>query len=201
MAIITMPDNNFRDAQWSLEIPQQVNRSAWTGRRTTMRLPGASRWHVSATHRPIIGEAAFRPWKAFLTNLRGTENSFQMIAVEKSQRTGSNPTVSGSPAVGAISMTLNGLTVSTTNLTAGHMMTVVFVSGKSQLVVLTADLVANGSGVGTANFLPELREAGASATIEAALPYANVILDDPTTSYSVQPGQIYSIGLTATELL
>jgi hypothetical protein len=66
---------------------------------------------------------------------------------------------------------------------------------------LTADLVANGSGVGTANFLPELRESGASATIEAALPYANVILDDPTTSYSVQPGQIYSIGLTATELL
>lgn len=91
MAIVALPDNEFRTIEWSLDTPTQINRSEWSGARRVWGLPGRPRWTFSAEHVPIIGEAAFRPWRGFLAALRGPVNVFRMIAVEAPQHALTNP--------------------------------------------------------------------------------------------------------------
>ena len=199
MTIIAMPDDAFRDAAWTLVQPAQVNVSEFTGRRQVMTLPGAARWTVQANHVPIIGAAAFKPWRSFLTKLRGQANTFRMLAGEEDQRSGSNPTASAA-AAGATSLTLNGLPISSTELEEGDSLTVRLAAGGEQLVTLSADLVTNGSGVGVASFQPLLRDAvTAGAEIETVRPWCLMALDDAASGWSVGTGQIYAIQITAAE--
>lgn len=86
MAIISLPAGaRFRNADWRLTIPQQVNRSAWTGKRQLVGLPGGARWRVTAEVVPIIRERNIEPWRAFFAKLNGSENMFRMPATEGPQ--------------------------------------------------------------------------------------------------------------------
>ncbi len=188
MAIIPLPDNDFRSIDWRLEIPQQINRSTFTGRRKVVGLPGAARWRFSANHVPFVSEADLRPWRAFFAQLDGVANSFRMIAAERAQRTGSNPVAAAGASAGAVQITLSGLPASATALPAGAMMTLPLTGGDEQLVILTAALTANGSGQAVASFRPELRGAvAASAIVETILPWALVTLDEPVTGWTSDP--------------
>jgi hypothetical protein len=93
MAVITLPDNNFRSAQWTLVQPTQVNRSEFTGARQVMQLPGASYWRASVEHVPIKGEANVRAWRSFFARLQGQVNTFRLIASEGAQYSGANPRI------------------------------------------------------------------------------------------------------------
>lgn len=101
---------------------------------------------------------------------------------------------------GVTSLDLEALPASQTALSAGSFVTVPLVNGGEQMVVLTADLVADSGGLGTMTFLPALRfPAVAGAPVETKNPYCIVALDSPEVSYSVDPGALYTFGLSATE--
>lgn len=178
MAELTIPDTDFED-DLSIDLDQnyQVNRSAWTGRRRGTALPGAQRWFVSAT-RVFSTEDEERPWRAFLLGLKGPINKFRW-PIACSQRVGSNPVVGSSPGNG-FTLPLSGLPASVTVLEAGRFMTVPLPSGHHRAVMLTANLVSNGSGIGTATFVPNLNEVPTvGATVETIAPYIMAALIDP----------------------
>jgi hypothetical protein len=88
MANITVPAAlRVKRITWTHETPAQINRSAYTGKRSAV----ASPWHqirrAEVELVPSIGEANFRPIRAFLASLRGSLNTFQLPAVENAQHT------------------------------------------------------------------------------------------------------------------
>lgn len=176
MAEIAVPTTaRFVDVQWDLDQPAQVNRSAWTGRRKVMGLPGAAKWYFSGALEPISTEVDARPWRAFKISLRGPVNSFRM-PIACSQHAFDNPIVRTGPGDGN-TIPLEGLPPSTTMLVAGQFMTVPLPSGHKRLVCLIGNLTSNGLGQGTATFLPALNEVPTvGATVETIDPYALVAL-------------------------
>lgn len=187
MAEITMPPGDLEDVEIELDQNFQVNRSAWTGRRRVSGMPGAQKWYARATVPYIATEDDERPWRAFLLSLRGPVHWFR-FPVACSQRTGTNPQVrSGSTPFTTIP--LDGLPNSATVLKAGQFMTVPLPSGRHRLVMLTADLVTNSSGEGTATFVPELMEAPAeNATVETINPFLMAALMDSRQGWSLRSG-------------
>lgn len=115
MTILTLPDSRFRSVEPFLDRPAQVNRSAYTGARQVVGLPGGARWRFAAEHVPIIGEAAFRPWRAALAKLKGVENTFRMPAGEGAQRVGANPSMRQSRGYGLTNIA--GCSIGATSVT------------------------------------------------------------------------------------
>ncbi|BAK66894.1 hypothetical protein SLG_22190 [Sphingobium sp. SYK-6] len=187
MAEITMPAGDLEDVEIELDQNFQVNRSAWTGRRRVTGMPGVQKWYASATVPDIATEEDERPWRLFLLSLRGPLNWFR-FPVACSQRAGSNPTVraGGGPFT---SLPLEGLPNSATVLKGGQYMTVPLPSGRHRLVMLTADLVTNGSGQGTATFVPELTETPTTgAIVETINPFLMAALTDSRQGWKLSNG-------------
>ena len=200
MATIALPDSKFASAQWSLVVPQQINRSEWTGRRQVMVLPGAAYWKVTAAHVVVISEANMLAWRSFFAQLKGSANTFRLPAGEADQHTGSEAAIQASAIAGAVTVALTGLAASVTLLKAGHFATVKLSGGGEQLVQLIADLTSDGSGAASLSFFPPLRAATtAGATLGTKRPTALVALDASTTSFAVDRGQTYTFSLAATE--
>ena len=199
MAEISMPAGDLEDVEIELDQNFQVNRSAWTGRRRVSGMPGAQRWYASATVPGIATEDDERPWRAFLLSLRGPVNRFR-FPVACSQREGSNPTVRAG-ANPYTTLPLQGLPANATVLKAGHFLTVPLPSGHHRLVMLTADLVTNGSGQGTATFVPELMQTPAEGTtVETINPYLHAALINPRQGWKLSNG-VSAFTLDAEEAL
>lgn len=202
MAIITPPAPlPLRNVKWRAPFPSQVNRSGWTGRRKVIGLPGATVWTVSGEFVTIVSEVNAKQWRAFFMSLKGPLNSFPVRATETQQTSATNPTVrTGATSGGTVP--LQGLPGSATVLVAGDLMTVFLPSGHRRLVCLTAPLVTNGSGQGTATFEPALGEAPASgATVEIQHPYGLMALSSEPPGWDVAEGQTYSFAIDAEEAL
>lgn len=200
MAIIAIPDHHFRTVDWTLRQPTQVNRSEWTGRRQVMQMPGAALWLVQAEHVPIIGEDNIRPWRAFLAAMRGQVNVTRVKATGLDQRAGAEPVIVVG-AAGASTIGLAGMAPSAVLLPAGAMMTVIFTSGASQLVVLRSDLVADSDGNGIAQFDPMLRASAVGGVVETIRPWCQIALDTDTSTISIDRGWQYSVSLAGTEAI
>lgn len=170
MAEIVVPDpSELIVRRLALEVPTQVNRSAWTGGRKAVGLPGAQTWRAAAEISDLATEESERPWRAFLFALRGPQNWFRLPLPCNSVIV--DPTV-GSGTKTSRSIPVAEMPASATFLPAGSFLTITLPSGAYRPVCLTAALVANGSGVGTAYFEPELPEVPATgATIYAAAPF------------------------------
>lgn len=78
--LVPLPDLPalFASVEWTLVIPQQTNRSEFTGRLQVVGLPGAEHWRVKASVLPFANEAEQRAWRAFIVACRGVENTFHM---------------------------------------------------------------------------------------------------------------------------
>lgn len=156
--------------QIDLSSPAQVNRSTWTGRRKVIGLAGVETWRGAVSIPPIATEEQERQWRAFLFALGGPQNWFR-ARLPCNVHLGNRPTVA-SGASAAYSIPLTGMQPSTTILRAGQYMTVPLPSGHFRAVCLTANLVSNGSGNGTAVFRPALNEVPATgATVETLNPF------------------------------
>lgn len=169
MALKIMPPNAiFPRATWVPPAQNQVNRSGWTGAQKIVRLPGAGRWRVSASLMEITTEAAALPWYAFFTSLEGRAHSF-LMPWKRCQPVAADAIVgSAGAAAGAETALIAGMPASRTYLAAGRVLTFVLPSGVRQMVMLTQNLVANSSGVGTATFRAPLRQALAPGAIVLA---------------------------------
>lgn len=96
MPIVTFPTNaRVISRKWTLEVPQQINRSRFTGRRKVIGMPGTEKWLVQATVEPLATEAKARSWRAFTAALRGAENWFRFPALPSPQMSAgfANPVV------------------------------------------------------------------------------------------------------------
>ena len=188
MAEIIMPAGDLEDVEIELDQNFQVNRSAWTGRRRVSGMPGAQKWFASATVPGIATENEERPWRLFLLSLRGPIHWFR-FPVACSQREGTNPTVRTGPGP-LTTLPLEGLPVSASAiLKGGQFMTIPLPSGRHRLVMLTADLNSNGSGHGTATFVPELTETPTvGATVETIDPWLPAALMDGRQGWKLSNG-------------
>lgn len=196
MTIIAMPATvRIAQIEWTLDRPAQVNRSQWTGKEQVVTDPWHGRWSAEVTLATLIGQANILAWRAFLAKLRGQVNTFRLVAVEAAQNA-HTPTVQTTTAAGATALPLTGFpAVAATAMTAGQMFTV-----NDQLCILTADLVTNGAGQGTATFEAPLRAAAAATiAVQVQRPTCLVALRDSTTGWSVERGQLYGVKLSVEE--
>lgn len=187
MAEITVPDaDGLLTDELTLTAPSQVNRSGWTGARKVVGLPGIELWRGKVTIDILSTEETERPWRAFLFALRGPVNWFKLI-LPCNTHAGSRPTVAAG-ATNGYTLPLAGM-ASGTILKAGQFMTVPLPSGHKRAVVLTADLVSNGSGAGTATFEPALGEVPTlGATVETIDPYIPMAPVSSTQGLGVTDG-------------
>ena len=188
MSEITVPDvDGLILDGLTLTAPAQLNRSGWTGKRKVVGLPGIELWRGTATIDALATEEDERPWRAFLFALRGPANYFKWI-LPCNTHAGSKPVVGSAPGDG-YTLPLSGMATSQTILEAGQFMTVPLPSGYNRAVCLTADLVSNGSGVGTATFEPALGETPTvGATVETIDPYIRMSPVATTQGMSYQQG-------------
>jgi hypothetical protein len=202
MAIIVPPAPlPLRNVSWRAPFPAQVNRSGWTGRSKIVGLPGATVWTVSGSFVTIIGADRGKPWRGFFTALHGQLHKFRVRGGEDLQTTAANPTVRAGANDG-VTVPLAGLPANKTVLISGSLMTVPLPSGHERMVCLTADLVSNGLGQGTATFGPELGEVPATgAVVEIGRPWSLVRQTNKAPGWDVEPGQKYIFALDAEEAL
>lgn len=188
MAEITVPDaDGLLLDELMLSAPAQVNRSAWTGKRKVVGLPGIELWRGKATIDILATEEAERPWRAFLLALRGPVNWFRWL-LPCNTHAGAKPTVAAGAGNG-YTLPLTGMATSQTILKAGQFITVPLPSGYQRAVCLTVDLVSNSSGSGTATFEPALGETPATgATVETLAPYIRMALTSTVQGLSQSAG-------------
>ena len=169
------------------EEPAQINRSAWTGTRKVIGLPGAALWRGKIEVMNIATEAEERPWRGFKAKLRGVQNWFKLYLPCQSH-IGPAPVVGASPG-NAYTLPLTGMLANTTILWAGQHMTVPLPSGHKRAVRLEADLITNGSGAATAQFSPALNETPVvGAAVETANPYVLVTAASASNPFSTSGG-------------
>lgn len=114
MSVINLPDNQFASIDWTLVEPVQTNRSEFTSARQVLRLPGAAYWRARAEHVPIVGEANAMPWRAFLAQLQGATNRFDLPAGERAQTAFAFPVFGGSAGTNAAGVSIVGRTITKT---------------------------------------------------------------------------------------
>lgn len=188
MTLITVPDNsNLIIQSIDHDAPAQVNRSPWTGKRKVSGLPGGEIWYATATVEDIATEEEERQWRAFLMQLRGQQNTFNLL-VGCQSHLGSKPQVR-SGANSGYTVPLDGMQASTTILLAGQHMTIPLPNGHNRLVQLTADLTANASGEAVASFGPALNQTPAeNATVETQEPFLPVAQTNSRNGLSYSQG-------------
>lgn len=183
MAEIAVPDQSlFVDKEWTLDVPAQRNRSAWTGRSKVVGLPGAETWRVKGRVRSRPTERQQRPWRAFFVALRGIQHHFR-VRMACQSHIGPPPQVDAGAGDG-YTLPIKGMTPSTTILEAGQFMTVPLPSGYWRAVCLSADLNTDAAGKAIAQFEPALGEVPATnAVLETAEPFCLVRLAQPQTGW------------------
>lgn len=98
---------------------------------------------------------------------------------------------------GNTTLPLANNTPGSTVLSEGMLATALLEGGGAQLLVVTADAVADGSGNATLNFKPMLR--GVPYALATRYPFALVALDSPEAGWNVDPGTLYGFSFAATE--
>lgn len=195
MSLVTMPSSPVPAAiEWKPKQPAQVNRSEFTSRRRVTILAAAPRWYAKVTLPPIVGEAAVLAWRAFVVDCEGPANSFHLIACEKDQIAGVSPVVLGGGQSGR-ALNTAGWGAAGTKLRRGQ-----FVTINEQLLTLTADVDADGSGHATIQFKPYLRIVPADgAPLVVTRPYALMSMSNDDTGWAVGIGQQYQISFDCEE--
>lgn len=183
MALIPFPALPF-DATWTPPVTKaQRNTSAWTGKSKIIGLANTGRWTCEVTFWPISTEDEERLLRAWLVNMDGQINATN---IQRACQTppGSSPIVAAG-AVAGNTCPLSGMQPSSTILKAGDHITIP-TGSTFRLVTLTADLVSNGSGAGTAQFRPEIIEApSVGGTVSIYTPFSPMRLaqdDNPMPS-------------------
>lgn len=118
----------FEGVDWTLDVPQQLNKSEFTRRTQVIGTPGSEQWLASAMVLPEPTEAEFRLWRAFILSCRGSENTFHLPAPKPWPTPSAEPTVTAAVA-GNLAVTVS----SVTQIAIGMMATVQQVSGHYRL--------------------------------------------------------------------
>jgi len=193
MAVIPLPTiAKFDNMDWRPMFRNQVNKSAWSGNRKVMGLPGGESFAVSCGARPVTTMADERLWRAFLMKLRGAENHFNIVAAcNQFTAATTNPSVSSAIAGNSFATLAN---IPTGGMKAGMFMTFSLTGGGKQLVCVTADTAA---GTQVVSFEPSLRKNG-TGSVEVKNPYCEVAMTRDDSGWNVQQGT-FTISFEAEE--
>ena len=135
------------------------------------RLLAPPRWTLRLVQPDNLAQADAAVWQALALRLRGRVNVLAAWDVSKPAPLGTmrgSMALSAAAAAGATSISVTaGAGQAATTLAAGDWLQVGAGLGTSQLVMVTAAAVANGSGVITPSIEPPLRQGYASATAVA----------------------------------
>lgn len=102
-------------------------------------------------------------------------------------------------AAGATSLTIRGFAGSQDQAVAdGMQATAIFQDGGAQLVTITRDAAADGNGDVAVRFEPMLRRK--PILFLTGAPWCEMAMDEAALGYSVEPGQQYGYGFSATEV-
>jgi hypothetical protein len=191
MTEVLVPDYDAIEVrQLDFDEPAQVNRSAWTGARKVVGLPGAALWRGGIEIKDIATELEERQWRSFLAKLKGVQNWFK-VYLPCQVHIGPAPSVAAG-ATDGYTLPLTGMQPEAIILYAGQHMTVPLPSGHSRAVRLTADLLTDASGNATAEFAPALNEIPTlGVAVETAKPFV------PVTSATARLGLSYDNGVSA----
>lgn len=169
--LVPFPSHPYplEDVLWTPVIPQQTNRSEFTGRSQTIGLPGAEQWRATVLALPATSDAEARAWRAFLIACRGAENTFYLPALPLPQRSGDQPTVSAA-VEGNRAVTVT----STAGISVGMYATVIQSDGHHRLVLIVG---IDGSNIHFEPYLSANPKTG--ETFEVNEPYARMQLARP----------------------
>lgn len=187
MSSVTAPTMAFRQIDWNLDQPAQVNDSSFNANREAAASQWFGKWSAKVTLKTVEDEASFCPIRSFLIRCQGPNNSFRLPAVVEPQNSNSGVTVSGTAAKGALSLSLSGASAPLVN---GQLVTV-----NGQLLQLTRD--QNGSSIA---FQPPLHTQATSGTsVETANPYTTVFIPTGNVSWDVSPPQRFDAAFNVEE--
>jgi hypothetical protein len=190
MSLITAPAFAFREIEWELDQPAQVNRSQWTGKRTVVTSPWHGIWRSTIYPRTEQGEANFRALRGFFVNLQGPVNTFLLPATEAAQGV-ADTTVASGGAQGSLTLVM----AASRTVTTGMLATVTLPSGNFQMVMITVDSTGT-----TLTFKPALRESAAvGAAVALSSPVCQVAMADSKFRWSVGSWRRYSTNGIAVE--
>lgn len=183
------------EVEWDIDQPAQVNRSEFTGRRRVAILAAAPRFYARVTLPPILGEANAFAWRAFVVDLDGVANSFRLVACERDQVAGVPVVQVDGAGQGGRELATKGWGSAGLKLRRGQ-----FVTVGEQLLMLTADVVAEATGLAAVRFKPHLRLSPADgAPIEVKRPYAVMSMSDPRNGWKAGIGQNYAVAFDCEE--
>ena len=194
MTTITLPSTpKPQTMSWKLMMPTQANTSAWTGKRQIVS-SGRGWWECEFNLPPIVGSININPWRAFLALARGTANDFYVPVDPTAQSALSNTVLTNGVDQVGRNIATDGWPNSTTVLRAGQFITI-----NEQLLQVTSDVTSNGSGQATIAVEPPVRQVVAdNSAVEYKNPFCKMYLTEEP-SVSVEPGYVYSIGLSLRE--
>jgi hypothetical protein len=201
MSTITWPSGIVPvDPEWGIKANTQVFVSDLNGSVQTVELPGA---RITCTLRlPPLERADAAQIEAFIAKLRGQANRAQIPLFGRRAPRGTwagTPRVNneaGSPTLSqtGTSLVCDGFSASAT-IKAGDWFNI---GSGGQLVMVTDDATANGSGQVTLSVQPPIRTAPADNTLlistDPVLPTA--ILDDPHARWTIKPNGTPNYGHT-----
>lgn len=186
--------------EWGIKANTQVFVSDLNGSVQTVELPGA---RITCTLRlPPLERADAAQMEAFIAKLRGQANRAQIPLFGRRAPRGTwagTPRVNneaGSPTLSqtGTSLVCDGFSASAT-IKAGDWFNI---GSGGQLVMVTDDATANGSGQVTLSVQPPIRTAPADNTLlvstDPVLPTA--IMDDPHARWSIKPNGTPNYGHT-----
>ncbi len=186
----------FKQAHFALESNAITHRSPLNGTVQTVEFPGA-RWMLTATL-PPMPRATAAEWQAFFVKLRGLANRF--YAGDPNAKT-PRGTALGTPLVNGGSQT--GVTLVTDGWTPSQAQALLpgdYFQVGTELKMVVATTVADGTGAATITFEPPLRASPAdNAPIITSSPVCTMRLVDPNTGWDIEPASIYGFSFSAVE--
>ena len=198
MAEITVPDQELLiGRQWFEPVPNvAVNRSEFSSASTSWQGPGPGFWSLRCQLRTRVKESQKIPWRLFWQRVSNRANYFRVIRrCNQIQGIDINPAFySTSPVSGLTDFQCKifGMAGSVRNLKAGQYVTIIFSATRAQLLMLDADLVADGTGAGVATFTQPVGGTipGAGLTVHLHNPFAFFRLDNPQAGLDESSGQL-----------
>lgn len=146
----------------------------------------------------IQTEEQGRAWSAALSRLSRFANHFVAgpPGYESAAYTSTTLKVNGASQLGS-SLDIKDGDASSTVLRAGE-----YFGVNGELKIVVEDCVTDGSGLGTVEFEPPLRESPANdANLNLATPTAKFRLASPQTNWRIEPGRFYIFNIDSVELI
>lgn len=159
---------------------------------------GGEWWSFDIELKANRGQQA-RALGAFLTALRGVVGTFLLDVPQRALGAIGTPVVNGGGQTGS-SLVTDGWANSKTCMQAGDFFSLGSGSA-TRLYQLTADVVSNGSGQATLQFVPNLRSSPAdNAALQVVQPRAHLRPQAPIP-YDPAPGPFFRVSFSAIEAL